>query len=167
VSRRAERSNDPRYSERSTLQLVRQDDTAVDWADYPRIKPGEYPAYCKWAHWYWDPGFKRWTCLLKFDVLGDDGLSVLATIPMWLNGGSGKRPKAGYRTRYLPELVIANGGPPARKDRLSPNVFVRRMARVMVGDTKKGTVPYSVVRQILEWSTGTPVIQSHSQGRHR
>ena len=131
---------------------------------YARIEPGVYPAYCKRAHWYWEPGFKRWTCILLFDVLSEHLHSSMGTIPMWMNGGNGDKPKAGRRSLYLPAWVKANGGPPARKDRLSPRVFVKRMARVRVADTLMGTIPYSVARQILEWSTGTPVNQSHSQG---
>jgi hypothetical protein len=146
-------------------QLVRESEPAVNWADYPRIAPGVYPAYCKKAHWYWEPGFKRWTCLLLFDVLCEGLQSSVGTIPMWMNGGNGDKPKAGRRTLYFPAWVKANGGPPPRKDRLSPHVFEKRMAIVRVADTLKGALPYSVVRQILEWSTGTPVNQSHSQGR--
>ena len=153
-------------AELSALHLVPESELAVKWADYPRIEPGDYPAYCKRAKWYWEPGFKRWTCILLFDVLIEGQNSSLGIIPMWFNGGAGERPKAGRRTLYLPAWVKANGGPPARKDRLSPSVFVRRMARVRIGDTK-GPLPYSVVRQILEWSTGTPVNPSHSQGRHQ
>jgi len=148
-------------AERPALHLVPENEPAVKWAEYPRIEPGVYPAYCKRAKWYWEPGFKRWTCILLFDIL----IERQITIPMWFNGGAGESPIAGRRTLYLPAWVKANGGQPTRRDRLSPSVFVRRMARVRVGDTKKGVIPYSVVRQILEWSTGTPVNQSHSQGR--
>lgn len=165
MSRRAEKSNDPRHSERSTLQLVRESEPAVMWADYPRIEPGIYPAYCKKAHWYRDPGFKRWTCIFHFDVFTEDQQVWLGKIPMWLNGGTGDKPRAGRRTRYLLEWFRANGGPPLRKDRLTPQVFIRRMARVRVADTR-GPIPYSVVREITEWSTGQPVNQSHSQGMH-
>jgi len=69
------------------------------------------------------------------------------------------------------EWVRANGRPPSRGDRLSPRVFTRRMARVEVGDTdpEKSPVPYSVVRRIVSWETGTfpghSVSKSHSQGR--
>jgi hypothetical protein len=136
---------------------------SVEWTEYPRIEPGEYPAYCRRAHWYWDPGFKRWTCLLQFDVLLEGSQRPLGTIPMWLNGGNGKRPKAGRRTRYFIEWIKAKGSPPTRLDRLSPQVFVRRMARVGVADNK-GAVPYSVVQEILEWSTGSSS-QSVTQSR--
>jgi hypothetical protein len=171
VSRTAERRRRSCVAEASVLHLVHQmedeNEPVVTWSDYLRIEPGDYPAYCKKAHWYWEPGFKRWTCILLFDVFSEDDLqSSLGTIPKWINGGNGKKPKAGRRGHYLPEWVKANGGPPARKDRLSPRVFMRRMARVRIADTTKGAVPYSVVRQILEWSTGQAVNQSHSQGKH-
>ncbi len=166
MSRAAARRDKPQASELPALHLVPENEPAVQWAEYPRIVPGDYRAYCKRAKWYWEPGFKRWTCILLFDVLLEGQSDSLGTIPMWFNGGAGEKPKAGRRTLYLPAWVKANGGPPARKDRLSPSVFVRRMARVRIGDTK-GPIPYSVVRQVLEWSTGTPVNPSHSQGRHQ
>ncbi len=48
-------------------------------------------------------------------------------------------------------------------NRLSPRVFIGRIARVEVGDTS-GDAPYSVVRKILSWETGAPrrVTQSAS-----
>ena len=162
MSRAAAKRNEAEARELPALHLVRENEPAVEWADYPRLEPGDYPAYCKRAKWYWEPGFKRWTCILLFDVLKEDQNGSLGTIPRWFNGGAGERPKAGRRTLYFPSWVKANGGPPARRDRLSPSVFVRRMARVRVDDTK-GPLPYSVVRKILEWSTGTPVNSSHSQ----
>jgi hypothetical protein len=131
-----------------------QGESAVDWSSYPRLMPGNYPAYCKRAKWYWDPGYKHWVCLLLFDVLSERLDHSLGIIPMWFGGGNGKRPKAGRRTNYFPAWVRANGKLPIRKDRLSPCVFVRRMALVKVGDTK-GPVPYSVVREIIEWTTGS------------
>jgi len=163
VSSRAEKRTRPKQPERPRLQLVAVAEPAVSWSDYPRLTPGVYPAYCNFARWYRDPGFKRWTCLLRFKILEESLRGSLGTVPMWMNGGNGATPKTGRRTSYFPAWVKANGGPPVRKDRLSPRVFVQRMARVRIEDTKSGTLPYSVVREILEWSTGTPVNQSHSQ----
>lgn len=143
----------------------------IEWREYPLIESREYPAYCRWAKRYRDPAFKRWTCLLRWDVLTDDLLTVIAALPCWLSLGDRERPHASRRGKYMKAWVRANGGPPTRGDRLSPRVFVRRMARVEVGDTdsKKSPAPYSVVRKILAWETGTgsshSVNQSHSQGR--
>jgi hypothetical protein len=148
------------------LHLVHEKEPAAEWADYLRIEPGEYAAYCKRAKWYWEPGFKRWTCILLFDALANGSQRSLGTVPIWFNGGKKAKPYAGRRSLYLSAWVEANGGPPARRDRLGPSVFVRRMARVQVGDTM-GPIPYSVVRKILQWSTGTPVNPSHSQERHQ
>jgi hypothetical protein len=89
----------------------------------------------------------------------------MGTVPLWMNGGSGEKPKAGRRTVYFQAWITAKGERPARKDGLSPRVFVNRMAKIRIDDTKMGVLPYSVVREILEWSTGTPVNPSHSQGR--
>jgi hypothetical protein len=143
---------------------------AIEWANYPQIPPGEYSAYCTWAGKYHDPVFKRWTCLLRFDVLRDNRIDIVARVPMWLSLGSGEKPRASRRGSYLKEWVEANGGPPVRGDRLSPQVFVHRIARVEVGDTMKGPVPYSVVKKIVRWETGKSghsVSKSHSQERQR
>jgi hypothetical protein len=166
MSRAAQRCGEAQVGKRPGLHLVREVGPEAEWPDYPRIAPGEYPAYCKRAKWYRDPGFKRWTCLLLFDVLTEDLQKRLATIPIWFNGGEKEKPWAGRRSRFLPAWVKANGGPPPRRDRLPPSVFVRRMARVRIADTR-GQLPYSVVREILEWSTGTPVNLSHSQEGHQ
>lgn len=146
----------------------RAEATEIEWKDYPRIAPGEYRAYCKWAKQYHDRGFCGWRCLLRWDVLTDDLLRVIACVPLWFALGSGEKPCASRRGKYLPEWIRAHGGPPAREDRLSPRVFVHRMARVEVGDTE-GPAPYSVIRRIVEWETGFQGHsgnQSHSQGRH-
>lgn len=143
----------------------------ITWREYPRIAPGEYPAYARFAKRYWDRGYRRWACLVGFDILADDLIRVIARVPLWLNLGNGERPRAGRRGNYLREWVKANRGPPVRGDRLSPRVFVGRFARVEVGDTdaERSPVPYSVVRRIMRWETGdTPghsVNQSHSQGQ--
>ena len=118
-------------------QLVRNTELEIEWREYPRIEPGTYPAYCKWAKRYRDPAFRRWTCLQRWDVLKDDLLTVIATIPCWLPLGTREKPWASRRGKYLREWVRANGGPPEKRDPLSPRVFVRRMARVEVADTTR------------------------------
>src|SRR6266446_4994799 len=133
--------------------LVTPPDPAIQWRDYDRITPGAYAAYARWARCYQDPQFKRWTCLIIFEVLSDDLTRILARVPMWLNLGPGEKPNAGRRRKYFNEWVKANGGRPLRRDRLSPKVFTRRMARVEVADTK-GDAPYSIVRRIVSWETG-------------
>src|SRR5438309_4461 len=105
--------------------LVSQAEPEIEWQNYDRIEPRVYPAYCRWAKHYRDPGFKRWTCLLHFDVLSDDLMRVIARVPWWMNLGSRDKPHAGRRKRYFKEWILANGGPPARYDRLSPKVFTK------------------------------------------
>jgi hypothetical protein len=156
-----------REDQEGSRRKGRADSDAIEWKDYPRIPPGEYRAYCKWGKNYRDPGFKRWLCLLRWDVLSDDLVRVQACVPQWFPLGNREKARASRRGKYLPEWVRANGGPPARRDRLSPGVFVYRMARVEIGDTE-GPAPYSVVRRIIEWETGPPshsVSKSTSQGR--
>jgi hypothetical protein len=152
--------------------LVPRDEPEIEWRDYPRIQPGSYFAYCRWAKKYHDRGFRRWTCLLRFNVLSDDLLRSLGSVPCWLNLSGGEKPFAGRRSRYFAEWIRANGMAPMRGDRLSPRVFVGRMTRVEIDDTDpaKSAAPYSVVRKILSWETGGvlghSVSKSNSQGRH-
>lgn len=143
-------------------------DEAIQWNEYPRIPKGEYFANCYFGKKYRDPGFHRWTCILRWDVLSEDLQRTIAKcVPLWLPLGSGETPRASRRGKYLREWVRANGGPPGKGDRLSPRVFIRRVARVEIGDTDS-PVPYSVVRKIIRWETGSSrhsVIKSTSQGR--
>jgi hypothetical protein len=143
----------------------KSDSEAIEWKDYPRIAPGEYQAYCKSSKRYPDRGFHRWVCMLRWDVLTDDLLRVIACVPLWLPLGTGDKPHASRRGKYLPEWIRANGGPPVRGDRLSPRVFVQRLARVEIGDTE-GPAPYSVVRKVIEWETGSlgPLLFAESLG---
>jgi hypothetical protein len=142
-------------------------DDAIEWKDYPRIPSGEYAAYCAWAGKYQDPGYKRWTCLLLFDVFRESFTEIIARIPMWLSLGSGKRATASRRGKFLPEWVRANGAPPVRADRLSARVFAHRMCTVEVGDTLHGPVPYSVVKKIISWDTGGNSVNKVSQSRSK
>ena len=133
--------------------------------DRPRIEPGEYLAYSRRSRTYFDAHFKRWTCMVVFDVLAADGVETIATVPWWMNLGSEKKPKAGRRTDYYREWIRANGAQaPARNDRMVPSIFTKRICRVAIADvgpapTRKGKpapphVPYSVVTGILSWETG-------------
>ncbi len=155
-----------RSLKRGPARKRRTDSDVIEWKEYPRIAPGEYRAYCKWGKLYRDPGFHGWRCLLRWDVLTDDLLRLVACVPLWWALGDGDKPHASRRGKYLPEWIRANSGPPTRGDRLSPRVFVHRYARVEIGDTE-GPAPYSVVRKIIEWETGLlghSVSKSHSQG---
>ena len=65
---------------------------SVQWQDYDRIAPGVYPAYVRSARTYRDPQYKRWTCLLRFDVLNETLTRTIAHVPFWLNLGDYDRP---------------------------------------------------------------------------
>jgi hypothetical protein len=136
-------------------KLVRTMELEITWDDYPCIQPGEYLAICRTAKLYRDPGFKRWVCLLLWDVVRELSLDPIARrVPMWLNLGEGPKPHAGRRSRYLQEWIRANDGrPPNRGDRVSPRIFSRRLARVQIEDANS-QIPYSKVGQILSWETG-------------
>jgi hypothetical protein len=85
------------------------------YRDYPHIEPGIYLAFCNSARWYRDRDYKRWICLIKFNIFEPDLMTPVASgIPLWLNGGSDAKPHAGRRSRYFREWIRANGGPPER-----------------------------------------------------
>src|SRR3989442_13503344 len=84
---------------------------SVQWQDYDRIAPGVYPAYVRSARTYRDPQYKRWTCLLRFDVLNETLTRTIAHVPFWLNLGDYDRPNASRRGRYFAEWCHANGAP--------------------------------------------------------
>jgi hypothetical protein len=131
----------------------------ITWTHIPRIEPGVYPAYCRSAKLVRDGHYKRWYCAIQFDVLSDDLGEVLAELTLFLNIGDGEKPHAPRRSNYWQTWIAANGGPPQRKDRLSPRVFERRYARVSVGDTTQNfkqapIAAYSVVRHVVRWESG-------------
>src|SRR5439155_22593753 len=97
-------------------QLLRKSEPDITWRDYPRIEPGEYKAYCRKAETYRDPQYKRWVCLLQFDILSADLLTVVARVPLWMNLGNGPKAHASHRSKYLQSWIQANGGPPTRGD---------------------------------------------------
>lgn len=129
-----------------------QHEPRIEFADYPRIARGLYTGQCRRVRTYRDPQYKRWNVLLVWDVY-DASFNCIASIPMWLNLGSGEKPRAGRRSRYFPMWCRANDGPPCRRDRLSPKVFQSRMAQIEIRDTK-GEFPYSVVNEIVRYDTG-------------
>jgi hypothetical protein len=128
-----------------------------------RIEPGDYAGYVRRANIYRDPYFQRWTCRIEVELL-DGSFEHFATVPMWLNLGNGKKPHAGRRGSYFKEWFRAGGDANKRRDRLSPNIFEKRIVKVRVASTAKtykpqdASVPlvsYSVVKEILAWETGS------------
>ena len=87
-------------------QLVRNAEPGIEWREYPRIEPGTYRAYCKSAKRYRDPAFKRWTCLLRWNVLADDLQTVIAIVPCWLLSGK-SREALGFAQREVSQGVGA------------------------------------------------------------
>ena len=134
----------------------------IIWRHCARIEPGNYPAYSRSAKAYFDHQFKRWVCVVQFDILDDARTKLLARITWYLNLGSGERPRASRRSNYWTAWVKASGRQPKRADRLTPHVFEKRYALVAVADTTKthaqaaitSEESYSVVREVLTWETG-------------
>lgn len=139
----------------------RQPEPEIEWRHVPRIAPGEHPAYCRSAKIYWDRVFKRWVCAVQFDLL-DANLNPIGRLTWFLNLGDRDKPRVTRRKNYWAAWVKANGGPPKRMDRLSPRVFMRRCAVVLVADTTRDSRreleskehAYSVIRDVVRWDTG-------------
>ena len=138
------------------LKIVSKLDVAIQWNEYQRIEPGTYSAYCtKVSKPYWCRVYKRWQVVIAFDIFSAN-MQPLAKLVKFLSLGSKREgPRAHRTSKFFAEWIKANGGPPTRNDRLSPSVFARRMATVMVADTdpKLSPAPYSVVREILSWES--------------
>jgi hypothetical protein len=135
----------------------------IGWTYTPRLPPGEYPAISRTAARYFDKVYKRWVCVVHFDVFDDPvRIECRGRLTWFLNLGSGLNPRAGRRSNFWAAWTKANGGSPKRGDRLSLRVFLRRAARVRVEDTEKShsgehvesDQAYSVVRDVIEWETG-------------
>jgi hypothetical protein len=134
----------------------------IAWKFAPRLEPGEYPAYCRSTKIYRDGQFRRWVCLVQFDVTSNDLVTILGQVAWFLNMGNQDKPQVTRRSNYWSAWVLAHGGPPSRRDRMSPHIFERRHARVVVADTEKdfnqkavgGQSSYSVIRTVLCWNTG-------------
>jgi hypothetical protein len=138
---------------------------AVEFRHHDHVEPGEYLGYCRSADIHFDQNFRRWVCCLQFDVFAEDRTTLIAKLTKFFNLGTGDKPGARSRRRhYWIAWCKANGGrPPRRNDRMSPQLFVRRFARVQVVDVTKdvaGVVAsdemvYSKVSRILAWETGS------------
>lgn len=128
----------------------------IELTEYARITPGTYSAYCtKTSKPYWCRTYKRWQVVLYFDVLTATMQPLAKLVTFFALGKKQAGPKAHRTGKYLAAWVKANGGPPTRASRLSPSVFVRRMATIKVEDTnpKLSPAPYSIVREILNWES--------------
>ncbi len=134
-----------------------QAEPEIEMPHYARIQPGIYSSYCRHSCIYYDRCYKRWVCLLRFDIFAADNITVLGSPCMFLNLGSGKKPRASLRGRFLVELKKADAEAEARRhDRLTARVFRGRMATIRIADTdeKRSAALYSVVTEILSWDTG-------------
>jgi hypothetical protein len=154
----------PKASEAFLTHQTRRAEPEISWAFIPRLQPGDYPAFSRTAAIYRDRQFKRWVCAVRFDILSSSLIEVVGRLTWYLNLGSSEKPRASRRSNYWAAWIEANGGPPKRKDRLSPRVFEARHARVQVADTGKShrkdrinpEEAYSVVRSVIRWETGGP-----------
>ena len=137
----------------------------IDFDVYDRIEPGEYLAYCREAKLKRNPRYGQWTVFLLWDVLTPDG-EMIAAVRRWIYiGARAGKPHVGRGTDFWNWWVQANDGhPPTRTDRMTPRIFEKRLARVMIADSQpprprrgeaaRPHVPYSIVRRVLSWETG-------------
>lgn len=143
------------------MHLVAQPDVEPEQRirHYARVKPGTYTGFSRVARVYRDRPYGRWTCLLLFDLVKpESGENIARNVPMWFALGQGERPNVTRRSKYWAAWILANGGPPQRRERMSARVFRHRIARVEVCDTE-GPAPYSKISAIVSWEgipgTGT------------
>src|SRR5215469_13378660 len=74
------------------------------------VATGEYQAYVTVADYYFHRAWKRWTCILKFDLFDKNLNRIARGIPMWFALGKGKDPRAGRGSKYFKLWFQANGG---------------------------------------------------------
>ncbi len=126
-------------------------------AEYPLVAPGRLTLQCVGARIYRHAGLpdSPWKCELQFrDGFGE--LSIFGFFHL----GCGDESHAGRTSRYWSAWTLANGGPPRKRQVMSPRVFKGRWFVVDVETvTKKGKgakaeplpehMRYSVVRKIV------------------
>ena len=149
------------------LRLVQPVEPVITAPVFDHIPAGQYAGFSRAGTVTFDDHFRRWTCVVWWNVFsGPSSIEVIARVPWWLNLGSGQKPRAGRRTKFYQAWVRAHGGQAiSRRDRPSPQIFLRRMALIAVRDTA-GVDPYSVVDRVIEWMTGEgPSIQPSTHPR--
>jgi hypothetical protein len=99
---------------------------------FPHLRPGEREMICTEARMYRDPGFNAWKVRLRF---ADEWTSDV--VFGFLHLGRGSKPEVGKRSKYYAAWIMASGGPPRRKDRLSPRVFKGKVFLVRIRDVRK------------------------------
>ena len=128
----------------------------------PRIEPGEYDAVCLKTEIGRSWGGRR-DIYLRFRIYDSEyeGTELF----MKCSYPKTKDKKMSYRHKYYQQWMLANGGPPAKKQRMSPKMFLNRMFKIKVVDTKRthndGTplpsfAQYSVISTIIEVVAGGP-----------
>jgi hypothetical protein len=124
---------------------------------YPLLKPGKYAAQSVHARIYRDPQFRRWTVMIRFQLLASGGLACVGQVCGFFNLGQDENPRAGRRSRYWRAWVIANGAQPRKRQVLSPRVFKGKIFEVEIETVRHGqdgrehpiAMQYSTVREIL------------------
>lgn len=127
-------------------------DPVCDVEPYRRYTPGEYELRCVKATIYRDPRFKCWKCRLDYQFLTDR-----QAVSGFFHLGSGPQPNAGRGSEYRRAWVIANGAAPAKRQKLSRFVFVGKIFKVRIDDTRKRydgrdhpqAEVYSTVKELL------------------
>lgn len=156
----------------STLEVVERDrrpqseatsaNDGLVWqgAEYPCISPGRYQVRGAKIHGpQWVRRYRRWSLRIEFDLVNEPG-----NVSMFFNLGTDpEHPKPpGRHSKYWRAWTLANGEPPHRGEKMTPDRFLEgQFFYVMVGYVKQrddGQVKdqaelYSVVTEILsvEW----------------
>jgi hypothetical protein len=98
---------------------------------YPRVPQGRYQARCTAVKLYRDPRF-GWKIRLEFFLI-----SNFTYVYGFYNGGHKDHPRFGRGSRYRRDWSMVNGGPPKKRQRLTPRIFLDKIFEVQVGDTRR------------------------------
>jgi hypothetical protein len=112
-----------------------------------------YEAECVRACTYWDRQFKAWKVCLYFRLVPSG-----EPVQGYFHLGRGVTPQAGPRSEYRRAWLIANGGPPGKRQRLSERTFVGKIFEVRIADVTNRfdgrehpeSAFYSTVHEILK-----------------
>ncbi|MEW5924346.1 MAG: hypothetical protein AB1746_10195 [Candidatus Zixiibacteriota bacterium] len=128
-----------------------EDDCPSAGESRPRMKPGEYIAYCYETSLGHYKGEQK--LYIRFRLLGGeyDGLELFLPCPY----SPGKKKPS---TKYYRLWEIVNGAPPQKGQKIAKHIFEDKKFRILVVDTKRRfengelkpeSLQYSVVKDIL------------------
>jgi hypothetical protein len=147
-------TNTARSASRDSETMFDDDSAPIAGEIPPRIPAGEYQAFC---YQYELEPRKTWGkhhVYILFRICGDrcGGTELFLACPYFRKG------EMSHRYKYFQQWTIANGAPPVKGQRMTPNIFLGKMFKVLIRDART-TYPdgeptpeslrYSVVHRII------------------